>query len=240
MAGETPAERRARLEAVRATPAAQTWLDLIATTEGVKHGYNTAFGNAFIESLADHPRTLHDFTETTGRPNKTSAAGRYQFRAQTWDEAARAVGARDFGALNQDLAALYLMERRGALDDVLAGRHAEAQRKLAPEWASLPGSPYPQPTKQQQFVDDFIAQHATSVAAPTPPPAVPPTAVPLVPYAPLRVRATAPLPEVVPFDVAAGTLAPSPPSPGGMSLAEVLRYADYQPSYRLSTGRGSQ
>ena len=46
-----------------------------------------------------------------------------------------------------------------------------------------------------------------------------------------------PMPEVAPFDVAAGTLAPRPATPGGMSLAEVLRYANYQPSYRLSTGR---
>lgn len=48
-----------------------------------------------------------------------------------------------------------------------------------------------------------------------------------------------PMPEVAPFDVAAGTLAPRPTSMGGMSLAEVLRYANYRPSYRLSTGRRS-
>lgn len=46
-----------------------------------------------------------------------------------------------------------------------------------------------------------------------------------------------PMPEIAPFDVAAGTLAPRPTQRGGMSLAEVLRYANYQPSYRLSTGR---
>lgn len=48
-----------------------------------------------------------------------------------------------------------------------------------------------------------------------------------------------PMPEIAPFDVAAGTLAPRPAPRGGMSLAEVLRYANYQPSYRLSTGRRS-
>lgn len=38
----------------------------------------------------------------------------------------------------------YLVQQRGALNDVLQGNWQNAFRKLGPEWASLPTSPYAQ------------------------------------------------------------------------------------------------
>jgi muramidase (phage lysozyme) len=98
---------------------------------------------SLAESLQDHPRIpVH-----LPRLGVTStAAGAYQFLSRTWDECARALALPDFGADSQDLAAVYLIRRRGALDDVLSGRIPEALEKCAREWASLPGSPYGQPT----------------------------------------------------------------------------------------------
>ena len=94
---------------------------------------------SLAESLQDHPRIpVH-----LPRLGVTStAAGAYQFLSRTWDECARALALPDFGADSQDLAAVYLIRRRGALDDVLSGRIPEALEKCAREWASLPGSPY--------------------------------------------------------------------------------------------------
>jgi hypothetical protein len=53
----------------------------------------------------------------------------------------------DFSPPMQDLAAVYLINRRKALEDVEAGRIEQAIEKCNREWASLPGSPYGQPTR---------------------------------------------------------------------------------------------
>jgi muramidase (phage lysozyme) len=134
-------------------PNVRSFLDMISAAEGTtKHGYNTLFGGGKVESLADHPRQLFDFTETTGRPNKTSAAGRYQFLSNTWDEQAKKLGLPDFGERSQDLAAVNLLQERGILPDVLQGNWETAVKKSGPIWASLPSSPYPQPRQSNDFV----------------------------------------------------------------------------------------
>jgi len=57
------------------------------------------------------------------------------------------MGLKDFSPASQDLAALGRIAARGALDDVLAGRFTLAISKINKEWASLPNSPYGQPTQ---------------------------------------------------------------------------------------------
>ena len=168
MARETVEKRRERLLGLIDEPNVRTMLDLIAASEGVAHGYNTGFGNTVLDALDDHPRELSGFTETTGRRNLTSAAGRYQFLAGTWDDVAKRIGASDFMPENQDLGAVYLMQRRGALDAVLDGDFATAISKLGREWASLPSSPYAQPKRSQEFVDDFLTSRNAERTAPDP------------------------------------------------------------------------
>ena len=181
MARETVEKRRERLLGLIDDPNVRTMLDLIAASEGVAHGYNTGFGNTVLDALEDHPRELKPFTETSGRRNLTSAAGRYQFLAGTWDDVAPRIGASDFMPENQDLAAVYLMQRRGALDAVLEGDYSAAISKLGREWASLPSSPYAQPKRSQEFVDDFLTSRNAERTAPEPaPPGAPDvTATPL-------------------------------------------------------------
>jgi len=143
----------ANLLPVLDNPNVRSFLDMISAAEGTtKHGYNTLFGGGKMESLTDHPRTLFDFTETTGRPNKTTAAGRYQFLSNTWDEQAKKLGLSDFGERSQDLAAVNLLQERGILPDVLQGNWESAVKKSGPIWASLPSSPYPQPRQSNEFV----------------------------------------------------------------------------------------
>lgn len=104
--------------------------------------YHMRYGGVFVESLVDHPRVYVDTPW-----GKTSAAGAYQFLASTWDRCAKALGLVNFAPDSQDLAAAYLIQGRGALDDVLQGRITDAIAKCCREWASLPGSPYGQPTR---------------------------------------------------------------------------------------------
>ncbi len=124
----------------------QAMLRLIRVGEGTAgdKGYQTLFGGGLFESYADHPRQR--ITRKMGGRNITStAAGAYQFLASTWDETARIMGLPSFSPANQDLAAIGRFAARGALEDVKAGRFERAVKKLAGEWASLPGSPYGQP-----------------------------------------------------------------------------------------------
>lgn len=118
-------------------------LRVIRTGEGTADaaGYNRLFGGRTFASYADHPRIVIPFGNTT-----TTAAGAYQFLSSTWDETRAMMGLRDFSPASQDMAAVGRIAARGALDDVLAGRLSKAIGRLNREWASLPGSPYGQPT----------------------------------------------------------------------------------------------
>jgi muramidase (phage lysozyme) len=147
-------------------PNVRSFLDMIAAAEGTtKHGYNTLFGGGKFDNLQDHPRQLFDFTETTGRPNKTTAAGRYQFLSNTWDEQAKKLGLPDFGERSQDLAAVNLLRERGILTDVLQGNWQNAVKKSGSIWASLPSSPYPQPRQSEAFVMGQLNNPRNQLAA---------------------------------------------------------------------------
>jgi muramidase (phage lysozyme) len=126
----------------------KAFLHTIRVGEGTADpmGYRRHFGGTHFDSYAAHPN--HVITAGLGHNRySSSAAGAYQFLSKTWAECAAVLELRDFSPRNQDIAALFLIDRRRALDDVLAGRFEQAVAKCAREWASLPGSPYGQPTK---------------------------------------------------------------------------------------------
>lgn len=128
----------------------RAFLDMIAYAEGTNgpNGYSTLFGGALADNLGDHPRVYKTFTNGRGETLRTSAAGRYQFLARTWDALAASLNLPDFGPQSQDAAALELVRQRGALNDVRAGRTEQAITKCAPVWASLPGAGYAQPERK--------------------------------------------------------------------------------------------
>ncbi|CAG4928255.1 glycoside hydrolase family 24 protein [Paraburkholderia saeva] len=124
-------------------PNVQAFLTLIRTGEGTTgpNGYRTLYGGGLFTSYADHPPGT-----VTASGITSSAAGAYQILAGTWAEIKLAYSLPDFSPASQDIAAVALIKRRGALADVEAGRFDAAIAKCAKEWASLPGSPYGQPT----------------------------------------------------------------------------------------------
>lgn len=143
------------LYAYAQNPNVRQFLDVISQAEGTT-GYDTAFGGGTIASLDDHPRKLHDFTQTDGKANKTSAAGRYQFLQGTWDDVAGKLGLTDFGPQSQDIAAVELLRRNGALEPLLAGDFDTAVKKSGTTWASLPSSPYAQPKRSDGFIANAL------------------------------------------------------------------------------------
>lgn len=127
----------------------RAFLLLIRWCEGTsdENGYRALYGHRkdkpkLISNFDDHPRIYFD--TPWGR---TSAAGAYQILAGTFDDAARALGLTDFSPESQDQAAVWLIKRRNALHAVEQGDLDNAIHLCNKEWASLPGSPYGQPTR---------------------------------------------------------------------------------------------
>lgn len=137
-------------------PNVRRYLDMLAQAEGAD--YDTLFGGAKFNSYADHPRVRKGFTQTDGKKNTSSAAGRYQFLEKTWDDVAGTLGLKDFSPASQDAAAVELLRRSGSLADVQAGRYDAAVAKDNKTWASLPGSPYAQKTRSQEFVAQALGR----------------------------------------------------------------------------------
>ncbi|GEM_PF-4559124 len=137
-------------------PNVRKFLNFIAQAEGVKHGYNTMFGNERFQSLGAHPNVRKAFKQTDGRTNYTTAAGRYQFLNSTWNNLAKRYGFRDFSPQAQDLGAIALIAGRGALDDVLKGNWQAAIQKTGKEWASLPSSTYKQGKRSWEFANERL------------------------------------------------------------------------------------
>lgn len=101
---------------------------------------------AKFTDVSDHPRVY----VATGTGEVSSAAGRYQFTAETWDEVAQELDLGDFSPANQDKAAAHLARKRynatrsaGELkfDAMLMSGIPEnivaVKRALTPTWAGL-------------------------------------------------------------------------------------------------------
>ena len=131
-------ERRALLNTIRY--AEGTWKD------GHDLGYRTLYGGGLFQDLSRHPERV------VVKRYTSAAAGAYQFLPSTWQETARSLNLPSFAPNHQDQAALHLVNKRGALQEV--DRHGltrTAMNRLAPEWASFPThagrSAYGQPVK---------------------------------------------------------------------------------------------
>ena len=123
----------------------RAFLDTLAYAEGTNERYNYIFTFATFSSYNDHPR----IRKCSGHLC-SNAAGRYQFLSTTWDGLAPALGLSDFTPPNQEKATLEIIRRAGAYRLVSKSGVYEnftaALSKLNTTWASLPGSPYGQPT----------------------------------------------------------------------------------------------
>ncbi len=163
----TPADlRQLCADALASSGNLRAFLAVIRAGEGTADadGYRRHYGGSHFDSYADHPRKVI----TAGRWT-SSAAGAYQFLSRTWDECAKALALPDFSPASQDLAAVFLIRRRGGLADAMAGRLNEAIAKCAKEWASLPGSPYGQPTKTLAQAHATYSQAGGALAGAEPP-----------------------------------------------------------------------
>ena len=146
-------ERRALLNTIRY--AEGTWKQGAA-------GYRTLYGGGRFESLARHPQIV------VAKRFTSAAAGAYQFLPATWREAALQLQLERFDPHSQDQAALYLVDRRGVLEQIdRQGLTRSAMAALAREWASFPSSSgssaYGQPVKTAEDLTRFYRENLESL-----------------------------------------------------------------------------
>lgn len=102
-------------------------------------------GSLLTTGYKAHPAALGQgtwgFKDKLGRNLQSTANGKYAIRYPTWQGIEKAWGKMDFSPSSQDAAAVYLINQRGALNDVLQGNWNSALPKLGKEWASLPTAP---------------------------------------------------------------------------------------------------
>lgn len=160
---------RQRYETLLQRPEVRALLNTIRYAEGTpgQAGYQTMFGGGKFDTSKgwQHPDKV---IKSGGYAS--SAAGAYQFLQPTWQGTAKALGLPDFSPKSQDLAALYLIDKkRGALEPFLRGeKFGTVTNKLAPEWASLPtssgGSYYGQPSKPLGDLYKYYEQQKQQLA----------------------------------------------------------------------------
>jgi muramidase (phage lysozyme) len=135
------------------------FLDFLGKAEGAD--YNTIVGGKSFDSYAAHP----DVVGLRTKDGPSTAAGRYQITKTTYDDVAPKLGISDFSPQSQDLIALELIKRNGALKDVQSGDYQKAISKLGGTWASLPSSPYAQPKRSQGWVEKTVLSMMPSANA---------------------------------------------------------------------------
>jgi muramidase (phage lysozyme) len=150
------------------TPRADVTMDptrrgFLATLAGPESGgaYDIRNGGARFSDYSHFP-------EGIGRGGTSTAAGAYQFTAETWKEEAARLGLPDITPANQDKAAWDLAERRYRAKtgrdletDLKAGnQQAQIAAALGPTWPSLPGG-----SRSHQSQDQFDAALARNTTA---------------------------------------------------------------------------
>jgi muramidase (phage lysozyme) len=130
-------------------PEGRQLLDTIAGSESP--GYNVKYGGGTFNDFADHPREPVPIRSGPNAGNVSTAAGRYQFLAPTWDAVKKEAGLPDFSPDSQDAGAWYLANKtyqqrtgRDLTQDLQAAKGNPSAVKqiggaLSGIWTSLPG-----------------------------------------------------------------------------------------------------
>ena len=112
-----------------------------------------------LTSFKDHPRE-RCCNPVGERIICATAAGRYMFLERTWDWVMKKLLLPDFSPASQDLAALYLLDVSGALDELIVRDNVpKAIAKASRFWAPMPGNGYNQPqTKIKELLRVYTAR----------------------------------------------------------------------------------
>lgn len=133
--------------------------------------WNIIYGGGHFGDYSAHPRKYVEITSGPNKGKKSSAAGKYQITATTYDRVAPKLGISDFSPASQQQIALYLArEEYGPnLDqDLKDGKIAHVARKLSGVWTSLPGG-----IEATTSTKHVARNYNRALAAPIPPMNIP-------------------------------------------------------------------
>lgn len=110
------------------------YLNAISKVEAPTY-YTNFGGSTIVPTSPDHPVNI-----VCQNGLCSSAFGRYQFMPDTWEGTILpAIGPLDIRKpRDQDIAAIYLLDNRGTLEDVIAGNCIATLDRNAKEWAAIP------------------------------------------------------------------------------------------------------
>ena len=139
-------------------PNTVAFLDTLAWCEGTStckntldDGYDIEVGGNRFSDYSEHP-FLNREPFRVNKHLESTAAGRYQFLVKDYRHYQKLLRYDDFSPEFQDAWAIQLLKETRALHHVKRGELREAIDACNRIWASLPGSPYGQPTKEFYMV----------------------------------------------------------------------------------------
>jgi muramidase (phage lysozyme) len=135
MLGQVHMSTISSLESALQSPMVQAFLELIGDAEG--SDYNTLVGGRSFSDYSNHPGIYNAALNST-------AAGKYQINGPTWREVTSNIPLPDFTPHSQDLAAVWLIDKQGAIPSINAGEISTAINLTRRRWASFPGAGYGQ------------------------------------------------------------------------------------------------
>lgn len=143
-----------------AQPELRAFLDVISWAETGTTDFSSysklVFKGSF-NNFSTHPK-ITSCKVVSGRRICSNAAGRYQMMGFNWDKLAPKLGLKDFSPQSQDRMALYFIQKKGAMEDILSGRFETAVCKLGGTWASFPCNNYRQYPKSMDILKQVYLQ----------------------------------------------------------------------------------
>jgi len=135
-------------------------LDVIAFAEGTGNEYNIIYCYRRFKDYSKHPNIVVCCSGIC-----STSAGRYQFLYRTWKRVAKILDLKSFNSRQQDIAAMYLVSEKEVNPNKIE-TYCDfylAVNRLNTTWASLPNSPYGQPTRTTDELWDkwkgFLKKH---------------------------------------------------------------------------------
>ena len=138
-------------------------LEAIADSESAG-AWNVIYGGQTFDDFSEHPRQYVTINSGPNKGKLSSAAGKYQITATTYDRVAPLLGITDFSPESQMQIAAYLADEAypGDLDAALNSADPEVVkgvgRALNGVWTSLPGG-----IEQGQSSDQFLSNYTDAV-----------------------------------------------------------------------------